>query len=94
MEYPIVKPCIDTSEDNIVTELYEPCLKWAKNYDRGVGFFTSGWLSKNIVGLSDFASRDGKIRLITSPILSKEDADAIIESEDGDNDNSFQYYSL
>ena len=84
MEYPKIKTCLDTSEDNLVEELYLPCLKWADKFDRGVGFFTSGWIAYNIDGMSDFASRRGKIRLITSPILSNDDTDAIINSEDGD----------
>lgn len=81
MDYPNVKVCLDTSEDNLVDELYSPCLKWAERFDRGVGFFTTGWLTYNIVGLSDFAARGGRIRLITSPILSQEDADAIVGAE-------------
>lgn len=81
MDYPKVKPCLDTSEDNLVEDLYLPCLKWAKRFDRGVGFFTTGWITYNIEGMSDFAARGGKIRLITSPILSNDDTDAIINSE-------------
>lgn len=81
MDYPKVKVCLDTSEDNLVDELYTPCLEWAERFDRGVGYFTTGWLTYNIAGLSDFAARGGKIRLITSPILSQEDADAIISAE-------------
>lgn len=85
MDYPKVKVCLDTSEDNLIDELYTPCLMWAERFDRGVGYFTTGWLTYNIAGLSDFASRGGKMRLITSPILSTEDTDAIIgtESQDG-----------
>lgn len=85
MDYPKVKVCLDTSEDNLIDELYTPCLTWAERFDRGVGYFTTGWLTYNIAGLSDFASRGGKMRLITSPILSTEDTDAIIgtESQDG-----------
>lgn len=86
MDYPKVKPCLDTSEDNLIEELYLPCLKWAERFDRGVGFFTTGWISYNIEGMSDFASRGGKIRLITSPILSNDDTDAIINSENNDAD--------
>lgn len=78
MDYPKVKVCLDTSEDNLIDELYTPCLKWAERFDRGVGYFTTGWLAYNVAGLSDFASRGGKMRLITSPILSTEDTDAII----------------
>lgn len=84
MNYPIVKICLDTSEDDLVKELYKPCLTWASRFDRGVGYFTSGWLTRNLEGLSDFASRGGKMRLITSPILSNEDSDAIINANDND----------
>lgn len=84
MDYPKVKVCLDTSEDNLIDELYTPCLKWAERFDRGVGFFTTGWLTYNVAGLSDFASRGGKMRLITSPILSTEDTDAIIGAENQD----------
>lgn len=86
MDYPKVKSCLDTSEDNLIEELYLPCLKWAERFDRGVGFFTTGWISYNIEGMSDFASRGGKMRLITSPILSNDDTDAMINSENNDID--------
>lgn len=84
MDYPKVKVCLDTSEDNLIDELDTPCLKWAERFDRGVGYFTTGWLTYNVAGLSDFASRGGKMRLITSPILSTEDTDAIIGAENQD----------
>lgn len=45
MDYPKVKVCLDTSEDNLIDELYTPCLKWAERFDRGVGYFTTGWLT-------------------------------------------------
>ena len=84
MDYPKVKVCLDTSEDNLIDELYTPCLKWAERFDRGVGYFTTGWLTYNVAGLSDFASRGGQMRLITSTILSTEDTDAIIGAENQD----------
>lgn len=84
MEYPKFKTCINTSDDDVVKELYKPALMWATRFDRGVGYFTSGWLTVNLEGLSDFASRGGKIRLITSPILSNADLDAIIAANEGD----------
>lgn len=89
MDYPKVKPCLDTSEYDLIDELYLPCLKWADRFDRGVGFFTTGWITYNVTGLSNFASRGGKMRLITSPILSNEDTDAIINSE-GNNREAFK----
>lgn len=78
MHFPEVKISLDTSKDDVREELYFPCLKWADRFDRGVGFFTSGWLSYNLAGMSNFASRGGKMRLITSPMLSNADMDAII----------------
>lgn len=80
-ELPKLKICLNTSEEDLAKELYEPCLKWAERYDRGVGYFTSGWLSYNTVGMSDFASRGGKMRLITSPIISSKDHDTIISAK-------------
>lgn len=84
MSFPEVKISLDTSRDDLRAELYSPCLKWADRFDRGVGFFTSGWLNYNLAGMSDFASRGGKMRLITSPILSNDDTDAIISANDTD----------
>lgn len=78
---PKIKTCLNTSEDDLVAELYSPCLRWAERFDRGVGYFTSGWISSNLCGLSDFASRGGKIRLITSPIITAKDLDAIISAD-------------
>ena len=79
-----VIPKILALKYNLIDELYTPCLKWAERFDRGVGYFTTGWLTYNVAGLSDFASRGGKMRLITSPILSTEDTDAIIGAENQD----------
>lgn len=42
MDYPKVKVCLDTSEDNLIDELYTPCLKWAERFDRGVGYSQQG----------------------------------------------------
>ena len=81
MGFPDIKISLDTSEEDLREELYKPCLKWAERFDRGVGFFTSGWLTENLAGMSDFAARGGKMRLVTSNILSNEDSDAIIKSE-------------
>lgn len=84
MEYPKIKLCINTSEDDLVKELYKPGFMWASRFDRGVGYFTSGWLTRNLEGISDFASRGGTMRLITSPILSNADLDAIIAANESD----------
>lgn len=70
---PNIPISLNTSDNDFSTELYKPCLKWAVTYDRGVGYFSSGWIMINARGMANFASRGGKARWITSPILSETD---------------------
>lgn len=76
-DYPNIPLFLNTSDNNFTLELYEPCFKWAKRYDRGVGYFTSGWIAKNAHGLSQFASNGGTARWITSPILDAKDLESL-----------------
>ncbi len=46
-------------------------------YDRGVGFFSSGWLRVVARGLLPFAANGGRARIITSPILNEADWEAL-----------------
>lgn len=62
---------------NIAKEFYIPLLSSAIEYKRAVGFFSSTVLSNIASGLSALASNGGKIQVIASPFLSKEDLEAI-----------------
>lgn len=64
---------IDTSSANMVADFYEPALSASIRYDRGVGFFSSGWLRLLSKGLIHFATNGGQARIITSPILDEDD---------------------
>ncbi len=77
---------LDTSEDDVVHDLYVPAMGTAVRYDRGVGYFTSGWLAYVAEGLVAFAKNGGKMRLITSPYLSPEDWGAVKQGEDAKSD--------
>lgn len=77
---------LDTSEDDVVGSLYVPAMNVAVRYDRGVGYFTSGWLTCVAEGLAAFAGNGGKMRLITSPHLSSEDWSAVKQGEDAKSD--------
>lgn len=77
---PDVPITLNTSDNDIDKELYTPCLKWCFLYDRGVGYFTSGWIAKNCVGMASFASKGGKARWITSPIIDESDYEIINNS--------------
>ncbi|WP_243388507.1 DEAD/DEAH box helicase family protein [Bacillus kexueae] len=87
-ELPNIPLTLNTSDNNFSLEFYDPCLKWAKKYDRGVGYFTSSWIRSNAYGLSHFAANGGTARWITSPIIDERDLDALskglIEPEDID----------
>lgn len=72
---------LDTSIDDVDKVLYNPCLKFCATYDRGVGYFSSSWLRRVARGLAVFASHGGRMRLLTSPVLTAADWGAF---QDGD----------
>jgi superfamily II DNA or RNA helicase len=82
MKYPDIQICLNTSDNDLDREFFIPCLKWAQKYDRGVGYFTSGWISKNSIGLAEFASNGGKARWLTSPILAEKDYQVLSNAKD------------
>lgn len=68
---------------NLVDDFFTPCLKVAQRYDRAVGYFTSTSLAAAATGLRPFLERpSARMRLIASPKLTDEDAEAIAEGYD------------
>jgi len=65
--------------DDIAGDFYIPCMSIAVTYDRAVGFFSSTIYSIAWPAIKDFVSRDGRMRVICSPIISNEDAAALEE---------------
>ena len=68
---------LDTSSADLVDDFFVPALVRSVTYDRGVGFFTSGWIRQAGAGLTAFAENGGKARWVTSPILDENDWDAL-----------------
>lgn len=66
-----------SDHDQIYLDFYSKCLEKAVQYDRAAGYFTSHSLSVIAKGLEQFIHRDGKIRIIANPYLTKEDIHAI-----------------
>jgi superfamily II DNA or RNA helicase len=60
-----------------VESFYEPVLMSSVAYDRIAGFFSSSALAVASRGLYGFIQNQGRMRLITSPILSGEDDEVI-----------------
>ncbi len=68
-------------EVDLVDDVVVPLLKHATRYDRGVGFFTSNWLKESAKGLVIFVKNQGKARIVTSPLLTKQDWRTIEQAE-------------
>jgi DNA phosphorothioation system restriction enzyme len=64
---------------NLLADFYIPALERSLTYDRAVGFFSSTSLSAAAKGITALIRVGGKMRLVASPQLSKEDAEAIAQ---------------
>lgn len=71
------KSYINQGSENVVDCLINPALKYAVNYKRSVGFFSSSVFTLLINSLPPFIQNKGYIQLIVSPELSLDDIDAI-----------------
>jgi len=74
-------PIITTSTHNIIDDFFIPALDRSIKYDRGVGFFSSGWFRIAAKGMANFAQNGGHARWVTSPILDEDDWNAMLEGE-------------
>ncbi len=63
--------------DNVTKDFYIPLLSKAVSYKRAVGFFSSSALVELSKGISALVENGGKIQLVASPYLSRDDIDAI-----------------
>ncbi|MDP2450750.1 MAG: DEAD/DEAH box helicase family protein [Polaromonas sp.] len=76
------EPELETSTTQLIEKFYVPALSCSLTYDRGVGYFTSGWLRMAASGLAALASNGGKARILASPKLDREDCAAISKGLD------------
>ncbi len=72
-----IKPEYRSPQDNVVQDFYIPVLDNAVSYKRSVGFFSSSALVEISKGICSLAKNGGKIELVASPYLSREDEEAI-----------------
>lgn len=68
---------INQGSDGLVEAFLNPVLKYAKEYKRSVGFFSSDGLIPIMDGLMTLARNKGHIKLIASPKLNEDDIEAI-----------------
>lgn len=72
-----IKAAYDSSEDDIVNSFYIPALSNASQYMRLSGFFSSSALAIVARGISEFIINGGKMKLLVSAKLRKQDVEAI-----------------
>lgn len=66
-----------SNDSDILSEYYIPCLSNSILYRRAVGYFTSAGLTLAARGVSQLCRNKGKMQLIASPYLDKDDISAI-----------------
>jgi hypothetical protein len=81
---------LDTSANDLIREFFIPVLGCAARYDRGVGFFSSGWLRLAAHGMVTFAQNGGRARWVTSPILAEDDWDALLAGDAARTDSALR----
>lgn len=68
---------METSSSSLARDFFTPVLQQSVRYDRGVGFFSSGWVKASAQGLVPFIENGGVARWITSPLLNRKDCEAL-----------------
>jgi superfamily II DNA or RNA helicase len=80
-------PVYDSADHDLMKDLIVPLLENAVTYIRGVGFFTSGWLRVAAHGLVSLVERGGHAQYVVSPILEKEDWNALQRGDQAKEDD-------
>jgi superfamily II DNA or RNA helicase len=73
------KKSYDSDVDDILNDFYIPALSVSVAYDRLAGFFSSSSMAVAARGIAGIVMNGGRIRLICSAKLNKEDVNAILE---------------
>ncbi len=83
-----ILPIITTSTADLVRDFFQPFLLRSVSYDRGVGFFSAGWLRIDAIGLAGLVRNGGRARWVTSPILSEEEWRALRKGVEAANNST------
>ena len=72
-----LKTTYRSSTDNLLKDFYIPALSKAKLYQRSVAYFTSSSLAVAARGVTALLENGGRLELIASPELTRDDVEAI-----------------
>lgn len=76
--------------EKVLTEFYIPCVKYCKVYKRAAGYFSTSVFSNWVFSLDSFVRDEKEVFLITSPILSASDKEALNEIYNDDDKEKYQ----
>lgn len=76
-----IRSSYDSENTDFARDFFVPVLSHAVSYDRAVGYFSSSALVSITRGLYHFFKKGGRLRVLASPFLSKEDYRAIETGE-------------
>lgn len=68
-----LKPEYNTDDDEIIRDLYRPCLQNSQYYDRAVGYFRANIYRELGEDLLNFVIKGGKVRIVCSPDIPEKD---------------------
>ena len=71
-----------SSSDHLLDDFFTPCLEHSVQYRRAAGYFTSNGLALAARGVASLVIRNGTMRLIASPYLEENDAEALQKAVD------------
>lgn len=57
---------LDTSKSDLIEDFFIPALNNSIQYDRGVGFFSSGWLRIAAIGMAKFAAKAAGMHVVAT----------------------------
>ncbi|MEW6275503.1 MAG: DEAD/DEAH box helicase family protein [Bacillota bacterium] len=83
-------PVYDSESYDLIRDVQVPLLAHSKDYLRGVGFFTSGWLRLAAQGVVSLVEAGGKARVVVSPILEASDWEALKLGEAAKTDHALR----
>lgn len=72
---------LSTSSHDLLGDFFLPVMSAADSYDRATGYFSAALWALAPAAFADFFARGGRVRLLCSPRLAKDEKRAVVDSE-------------